>query len=282
MIITAFGLDIAGYSTGKSTLVRADVVNANTVSATLFRGHVYGEKIDGCRLLSPCTARETELVRACCEKAKLVVDIPIDLQDLIETKDPQFVWQLTKRPVDFVFDGLPPLADRLGSPVARFKNIMRSISETMLGLSIFETYPAASVELWKLDRHYKGGLAVFQNGSWSGDNDEKKNSHIAQIANHMRIVADEDYKIDDDVLDALICAVTGVLPTKWLLQEIGLEEEVETLLTKKLKKVGYRSMRNTVPRGYVLINALPKDLSIELSVKHLDTSEQIFEALQIV
>jgi hypothetical protein len=46
-IKTAFGLDIAGYSTGKSGFARADLVDKNHIEVTVYEKHIFASKITG-------------------------------------------------------------------------------------------------------------------------------------------------------------------------------------------------------------------------------------------
>ncbi len=146
---TAFGLDIAGYSEGKSGFVQADRKDDNSIEITIFQGHAFSEKHDTRTSLEHIAEREKELLISCCKKGRLLVDIPIDLQGLPYPNNVRFIWELVKRPVDFAFDALPPLADRIGSPVAR----------------------------------------------------------LAKIANCLKLTSEEEITLNDDELDAIICAM---------------------------------------------------------------------------
>src|SRR4051812_16752576 len=112
----AYGIDLGGYSTGTSRVLRA--------TATDSRGRVIAELLDSVWSRSAngscpmTTSREQihEEMRVWDNSASIVVDVPIDLKGLphVFGHVPVYHWQLTQRAIDYVLSGLPPLADRIG------------------------------------------------------------------------------------------------------------------------------------------------------------------------
>lgn len=106
--------------------------------------------------LRPIVADERRVLDACCAVADFIVDVPIDLRPLLDAINPEseyaanYYWQLVRRPIDQALGGLKPLADFIGYPVARIANLRRGFkngSQVELNRTLFETYPAANLEL---------------------------------------------------------------------------------------------------------------------------------------
>ena len=125
------------------------------------------------------------------------MDIPIDLQDLIEPHRVEYIWQLTRRPIDRAVNAMPPLADRIGAPVARFAAIMREGNfAALLGQTLFEAYPAATLKKLEIEAgQYKGvkGLKA-----------------LTALCTALRI---EPHVENDHDIDAIICAITAAAPS---------------------------------------------------------------------
>ncbi len=262
---TAFGLDLAGYSTGKSGFVRADRKDDNSIEITIFQRHAFSEECDGKKLLKNINDRETELLKACCKKGRLLVDIPIDLQELPCPNNVSFIWELVRRPVDFAFDAMPPLADRIGAPVTRFLNLFSSIKEEFpLGKQIFETYPAGSLKLLNSQvqnlpfEGYKKQHAQFKNGCW-GDR------LIDRIANALKLTSEQNITLNDDELDAIICAITGVVDRENCLMGDDLVEMIRNKMKQELSTENFN--RFCAPVGYILLKSLP---NIKISIIKMD------------
>ncbi|GFO95997.1 hypothetical protein ig2599ANME_0181 [groundwater metagenome] len=254
-MITAFGLDIAGYSTGKSGFVRADRKDDNLIEITVFKEHSFAKICDSkTSLENDIVKNEKELLIACCKKGRLLVDIPIDLQGLPCPKNVRFIWELVKRPVDFAFEAMPPLANLIGYPVARFLNLFSSIQEDKdpLGKQIFETYPAGSLKLLKSqmpnlpNNKYKKQQTTFRKGIWNSEN----GINLSKIANCLKLTSEKEITLNDDELDAIICAITGVVDEKYCLYGDELSDKM-----KKLKGAENFS-RICAPAGYVLLKSL--------------------------
>ena len=124
----SFGLDLSGYASSRSGL--AEVVREEGNSkyrAYVYRDHPFALVAAGRDRLADVIARQREALTRLLKLGDLLIDIPIDLQDLPSSHQPVFVWQLTARAVDFAYGGLRPLADRIGAPVARFKNLLSEL-----------------------------------------------------------------------------------------------------------------------------------------------------------
>ncbi|NJD52133.1 MAG: DUF429 domain-containing protein [Candidatus Methanoperedens sp.] len=261
---TAFGLDIAGYSTGKSGFVRADKKEDYSIEITVFRKHVFADK---CSAKTPLdddiVKNEKELLIACCKKGCLLVDIPIDLQELPCPNNVGFIWELVKRPVDFAFGAMPPLAERIGSPVARFLNLFSSIKEEFpLGKQIFETYPAGSLKLLNLPyNRYKKSQAEFENGSWKG-------GKIAQISRYLKLTSEQNITLNDDELDAIICSITGVVDEEYCLQGDELANKINSLISN--------DKRYTAPNGYILLKKRP-EIRINITTKIVKNQKELLK-----
>jgi hypothetical protein len=164
--------------------------------------------------LEEVVASEKEVLKSCLGEGSVLVDIPIDLQGLPCPANACFTWELVKRPVDYAFDALAPLANWIGSPVARYQHMLRMLREEEPDENpneVLETYPAATLKklgLWC--KEYGKQPIEFAQGRWEG-------APMARIANELKIVADEGEKLTGDEFDAAICAITGVVaPDKQL------------------------------------------------------------------
>ena len=276
----AYGLDLAGYSKGKkSALARVAWHGGNEpVEAKVVTDHPFAQELKRCHKLAPrCEQQAIDCMLA---QGRLFVDVPIDLQGLMGLDprkesgdcDHQFVWELTLRPVDYAFGALPALADRIGSPVARFRNILSTLGIDPLGDGLSETYPAASLSLvGEFERcknkkghlTYKDGRAKREDGKWvpcgRREGQRAADTAVACIATEIGITTGTT--ITDDELDAVLCALTGVAPPSALLCGSALEKEISCRIEKKLnsKRRNTRTesprqaRRATAPLGYVLL-----------------------------
>ena len=247
---SAYGLDLAGYSTGKSSLAKASFDESTGISVTVYRRHAFAEKLEGWQTVDPLAGRERQLLSSL---RPMYIDVPIDLQDLLFLTAIRFAWQLTKRPVDFVYNALPPLADRLGSPVARLASLLGD-DRTAVGVGLFETYPAASlIPMLGTKPSYKGKTAQRLQGQWIGD------GGLAEVLRNLDVEADEGVVVNDDHFDAAICAITGVLPEDYLLQGPELERYIRSRMEVLVGHQAQALPTIKEPRGYVLIRKpLPK------------------------
>lgn len=258
---TAFGLDLAGYTGGKSAFCRIDLNDEKTATATVYSGHIFAKITGGKQSFFDTVQKEVELLAACCKKAYIIIDSPIDLQGLPFPENSEYSWQLTKRPVDFAFDALAPLAERIGYPCARVLNLYTRLTkefENPLGNQMFETYPAASLELLKLpSKGYKGEEITFRNGYWNWKKEDKKSEILAEIAEAFKLAAPEGLILNDDEVDSIICAATGIAGENKLLQGSKLAVEIRKRLQEKLNLKNLEKIPSSEPEGYVLLEKLP-------------------------
>ena len=267
----AYGLDLAGYYQGRKSALAwlTRQCGSRTVSAQVLSGHPFAKRrIRADRFSVKC---EREAIKFMLGEGRLCVDVPIDLQGLMGLDprtesgdvDPQFVWELTLRPVDYAFDALAPLADRIGSPVVRFRHILSTGQRDQLGLRLWETYPRASLSLLgdfkkcgnqQGNLTYKDGRAKQEDGKWvpclSRKDRDAADRAVACMATEIGITSKDGITINDDELDAVICALTGVAPRSDLLCGAPMEEAISCRIKKKL---GTQEARVTAPRGYVLL-----------------------------
>jgi hypothetical protein len=212
----AFGLDLSGYSSGRTTLARVALRSDGTADADVFEVSQFGRKLSRNDLVEAALRDDRELIEACLNIGPLAVDVPIDLQGLPDPQDVKWLWQQTMRPIDFAFDALPPLADRIGAPVARFRNVLREspAARTRLGQGLYETYPAACLEVLQIPHSpYKGSNVTMSNGTWSGVFEKKKKREtepcIAKIAKELGFYGDSSLQLTDDEVDSVICALSA-------------------------------------------------------------------------
>jgi hypothetical protein len=169
---------------------------------------------------------DTECLRRCLALGPVAVDIPIDVQNLPTRSENAKIWALTLRPIDKKLGAMPPFADRIGAPVARFAAMMRLGNfDSALGISLFETYPAATWERLRIDA-----------GTY-----KTKDGHAARIAlcNNLKV---DPYIDSHDDIDAIICAVTAVAPREIICTKADLGLDLEEL-----------------PRGYRILKTMPFD-----------------------
>jgi len=259
---TSFGLDLAGYSKCKSALARATISKDGPPTVAILTRSVFAQKVDGKNRLPGHVAGEIECLRTVLNEGSLFIDVPIDLRGLLSPRNPQFVWQLTKRPVDQAFGGLPPLADRLGACVARMQNLRKRLltngQGNLLEHGLFETYPAGSLKLaGKNHGGYKGGRARYsQEHRWQPSREgNDRDSALAALLNNLQWTADGEIDgFTDDEFDAALCALTGF---DHRLCGEDLREEINRRLAESGYGNGY-----SAPRGYVLLKEIPPDVSL--------------------
>jgi hypothetical protein len=129
--MTAYGLDLAGFSGGNSGFARADATPDGCIIVTVYDGHPFANKKQRRDPIAEQIALEWQWVWACCQRGAFLVDTPIDMQGLPNPEHVTFLWELTMRPVDRAFGAMPPFADRIGAPAARFQHVIRPSKEVM-------------------------------------------------------------------------------------------------------------------------------------------------------
>jgi predicted RNase H-like nuclease len=220
-----FGLDLAGYSTGKSALAVAEVLPDWTVHATILDHPCFSRRRKLEELRHAVEREEQEALAQLLHIAPTAVDVPIDLQGLPTISTSEYLWGQVKRPIDKAVGGLPPFADKIGAVVSRFASLAAKPDiHAQLGSRLFETYPAACLSRmgWTA-KGYKGDKAR-----------EVLAGLIAQIG--MRHDG-----MNDDELDAVICALVAVAPEDAVLEG--------TALQSALLSAGM-----TAPTGYRLLS----------------------------
>ncbi len=255
----AFGLDLAGYTSGTSGFARADREPGVEIRITVYRDNPFNVKLTGREPLSRVAHDERRLIEACIEAGTLLVDTPIDLQGLPRVAKPEFGWELTRRPVDYAFGALAALADRIGAPVARFQQFLDGNDgrvQAALGRTLFETYPAASLRLLHLPATgYKRKTAVYDGFEWK----QHRPGHqpLAALLNRLEWTADAKEVLNDDELDAALCALAGAVDAKARLEGKELEDTVRHHIAQRLGTGAYGRFRADPPCGYVLLKLPP-------------------------
>lgn len=186
-----FGIDLAGYSQGGTVCAAAEEDPAG-ISVTILTNCPLSQPHAGGEELDQIAQREATFL-ASLLRYPVAVDVPIDLARL--DSKPNYIWELTRRPVDKHLKALAPLADRIGSSVARFRNILNTGRlRNHLGVSLFETYPAGSLIVSKLPhRGYKTGVGAQ-----------------TVLRDLMQRLSIEASGLSHDEFDATICAVTAI------------------------------------------------------------------------
>jgi|GEM_PF-2899924 len=231
-----FGLDLSGYSTG-GTKLAAVQIKGDTAVAVILHGSAFSTYRHGVDDAQIALAEEQENLSECLAFGPIAVDVPIDLQGLPAPENCTFIWEFTKRPVDYAFGAMAPLADRLGACVARFKAVLASSKlQSELGRRLFETYPAATLALLGIpNKRYKGVTG-------------RDLCHA--ISNKLGF---DDCNLTDHEVDAIICAVTVAAPIecrlegKRLLQRMHETDPFTEMITSGRKE----------PAGFVLLDQWP-------------------------
>jgi hypothetical protein len=190
-----FGIDLAGYTTGNTSFAAVEI-EGEAANATLLRGSALSVKRESGDALKSVLSQEAAVLRRCLAVGPVAVDIPIDLQGLPNTDRAEYIWQLTLRPIDRAVKAMPPFADRIGAPVARFAAIMREGDFAgRLGETLFEAYPAATLNMLKIRAgRYKGANGL---------------NALSSLCTALKI---EPQVENDHDIDAIICAIAAALP----------------------------------------------------------------------
>jgi hypothetical protein len=191
-----FGIDLAGYTTGKTSLAVIEI-GGRTATATLLHGSALSVKRKTCDVLTEILDQEVAVLRRCLAIGPVAVDIPIDFQGLPNSERAEYIWQLTLRPIDRALKAMPAFADRIGAPVARFAAIMHEGDfGGLLGLELFEAYPAGTLKMLKIDA-----------GGYKGPKGMK---NLISLCTTLKI---EPHVKSDHDIDAIICAITAAAPS---------------------------------------------------------------------
>ena len=231
-----FGLDLSGYST-RGTALAAVQISGDTAEAVILQGSAFSRYRHGAEDAPKALREEREALSQCLACGPVAVDVPIDLQGLPAPDGCQFIWELTKRPVDYALEALAPLADRLGACVARFKAVLATDELRLeLGRRLFETYPAGSLRL--MGGPYKG---------YKGDAGRDLRNRIARRLDF------HPCDLSDHELDAIICAVTAIAPEGCRLEGKRLVQRMHAIDPfTEMTPLGNRE-----PAGFVLLERWP-------------------------
>ena len=220
----AFGIDLAGYTCGTSVCAEAATARTGSVSVRVIAQCPFSRARQTGERLQPILDEEASFLRQMLARGPIAVDIPIDLQGLPQTVRAEQVWELTLRPIDRVLNAMPPFADRIGAPVARFQKILRRAKlRAAVGTSIFETYPAANLRNLQTSRD-----ALRE--SWRDR---------------------ERTELNNDEVDAAICALTALARDGHRLAETALATKLQPEFERR------RMSRRDLPQGYVLLQDMP-------------------------
>lgn len=229
---TGFGIDLAGYGKKGGTILAAIRSKNSCADVGIITDSAFSKSLRGASDLLTQLERESAELSRLFSLGAVAVDVPIDLQGLPSPNDITRVWELTRRPIDRAFSGLAPLADKLGYCVARFRKLVASDPQFKIGKGLFETYPAASLDVCHIPhKAYKTG-------------DESPRVRLA-IAEALRILGPP---LTHDELDAVICAITSIVDGNYLLEGGELRDE----MLRRLKGEA-SSNRHQVPHGYRLL-----------------------------
>lgn len=222
-----FGIDLAGYSTGKTSLAVVKVANGS-FEAALLRDSALSTKRRGDARLDEALNADVAVLKRCLAVGRVAVDIPIDLQGLPFSANPQYIWQLTNRPIDRAVGAMPPLADRIGAPVARFAAIMRAGDlYPHLGEKLFEAYPAGALRMLNIKAgRYKGPPGA---------------DALASLCANLGISPAVE---NDDDIDAIICAITAATPAEDMNDDAAFKID------------------GPVPKGFRIPKRLPASISV--------------------
>jgi hypothetical protein len=205
--VIGFGLDLSGYTTNKTSLA-AIVAHGDSAEAVLLRNSAFSARRTTNMPVRVAVEAEVTALKQCLVLGPVAVDIPIDLQNLLVPDQAVSIWELTRRPIDKKLNAMPPLADRIGAPVARFSAIMRASDfRDRLGTDLFETYPAENLRRLEFSGKYKTqGL-------------ERLSERHAACEDLCRHLTFDGVCRNDDDLDAIICALTAAAPEDALVSE---------------------------------------------------------------
>jgi hypothetical protein len=214
--VIGFGLDLSGYTTNKTSLA-AVVANGGVAEAVLLRCSAFSTRRTTDMSVRNAVEAEAFVLKQCLSIGRVAVDIPIDLQNLLVPDQAVAIWELTRRPIDKKLNAMPPLADRIGAPVARFSAILRVGNfRDRLGIDLFETYPAENLRRLEFFGNYK---------AQGSERASERDIASERLCRHLGF--DGNCGSDDD-LDAIICGIAAVAPEDALAsaEELGLEQSM--------------------------------------------------------
>lgn len=265
----SYGIDLAGYSTGKTRIARLQKdANGSDVHASLLTSGALLKKRDGNhKYFQTIIQEELDELVGFLKEGSIYVDIPVDLQQLGRWRAFENLWEQTNRPIDYALNAMPPLADRIGSPVARFQTILaygRTLGgaydiSKLVGKTIFETYPAASLKFSNIKAQgYKNSTAIWQDGAWVIKSITKENEPSQQAFSRILKwlcceAVSEGFELTNDDLDAIIAALPGIVPAQCL---IG-NQELEDIIRRHLEEKQTTTQQSLLPNGFAIIKHQP-------------------------
>jgi hypothetical protein len=253
-VSTALGLDFAGYSSGKTGLARARLTAPGQVTVTVFVQHSFSQRLTGSAPLSASVPAERAALQAYAAQGPILVDLPLDLENLPAPATAEQVWELVQRPVDYALDAMAPLANLIGAPVARFQYLLAGLPPDWVGTHLFETYPALMLELLGLrGRGYKaaqGSRITFAGDTWHGSDQA---AHMAANATQLGWTAAPGTILNDDQFDAVLCALTGIAPETHQLRGSRLDAEI----TRRIQAKTGTDRTYHAPASFVLLESWP-------------------------
>jgi len=230
-MVTGFGLDLAGYTTNKTSLAAIECQD-RIANVTLLRRSSFSRERATTSFVESVLKEEAFDLQRCINLGPIAVDVPIDLQGLPYPDAPKQIWELTRRPIDSELRAMPPFAERIGAPVVRFAAIVRcATAGNSLGKSIFETYPTA---IWQ-----KLGIIPGAYKTRRKEKAKERGEACVALCKSLKI---EPVLENDDDIDATICAVTAVAPEDFL-----------------CKPEDYSLERGLLPCGFRLLKKNPFD-----------------------
>lgn len=266
-----FGLDLSGYSTGRSIFAAA--INSGDDEALVFLlNSPFNHRLEGSDEIDDQLAEERGFLERCMALGSVAIDVPIDLQTL-GTWQGLWLWQLTKRPVDYAFGALPPLADRLGSVVARFQALLAFAPElrSRLGSQLWETYPAGSLAFLGQSIQYKGGRAVRAGGRWTPNSEKAACIGASELCTKLHLSADDRIALGCDEIDATLSALTALSVDSDRL--VG--NDVDAVIRERIKNApGWANERSFEgPLGYLLLR---RSRWKKVTVRHMTVDDFYF------
>lgn len=237
----AWGLDLAGFSSSKQGLARAERKDDKTIHITIYKKHIFSKKIKKVDTEAKvCNLNLTKRINCLKNITPLFVDVPIDNTYLesVYKNNPRYIWQLNLRPADRAYKGQKPFGSLMGGYVQQFK-YMHNESKLTLDNNLYETYPAASLIELGIVAKYKKTISVYRKNEWT--------TSIGGICNKLNItpINNTKLKINDDEIDAVLCALCGVVSDDHTLKGSQLDEHITTRINNGIT---YKA-----PKGYVLL-----------------------------
>ena len=250
----AIGIDLAGFRGKDTACVKTEWRNGDIV-ATLLPPNTLCQDHPGIDSAVPILLQDAQKLRQwIVDGYGVSMDCPIDLQGLPTLLNPQYLWQLIRRAIDRLVNGIPPLADKLGSVVARcLATLQHENLRGELGIHLFETYPKAILIRKRFERSdiKKGWIVLLaadgpQEVEASGDTEqEREQNGLAVVAElrrlHVVCGGEQPVRLTDHQLDAILC-------TSPLLSD---NPTMADTLTEELHNE-YPDLKAVAPQGYIL------------------------------